>query len=202
MPCRDAPADVDAEGVPGVTRARVLIIGVATALVVAVLTVLLTTSRSPDLVLQIRPVPDDPLVTVFVGGDVQIAGLLTLPRGARVADALATAVVLPDADTTGMPMAAKLADGQQVLVPHRKQATPSSVLAATGSPVPVGPVNVNTASAEELDALPGIGPTIAARIITYRTEHGPFSSLDALDQVSGISARMVDELRDLATVGP
>lgn len=184
------------------TRARVLLVAAATALVVAVLTVLLSTSRSPDLILQIEPISDDSRVTVYVGGAVQAAGLYTLPRGARVADALATAVVLPDADTTGLPMAGKLADGQQVTVPHRRQGTPVNGPAGSGTPVPSGPVNVNTASAADLEALPGIGPALAARIIAYRTEHGPFVSLDALDQVRGISARMVEELRNLATVGP
>ncbi|HET9014229.1 MAG TPA: ComEA family DNA-binding protein [Thermomicrobiaceae bacterium] len=182
------------------TRARLLVIGAVVALVAAVLTVIVRASDAPDLVLKIQPIADDSTVTVYVGGAVRSAGLYTLPRGARVADALATAVVLPDADVTGIPMAGRLADGQQVLVPRRAPAA-SPVSAVSASPPPTGPVNVNTASAAELESLPGIGPTLSQRIVEYRTQHGPFANLDALDQVRGISARMVDEWRGLATTG-
>ena len=65
-----------------------------------------------------------------------------------------------------------------------------------------GPININTASAAELEALPGIGPALAERIIEYRNEHGPFSTIDALVDVQGVSERMVEDFRDQVTVGP
>jgi competence protein ComEA len=72
---------------------------------------------------------------------------------------------------------------------------------AFATPTDASPININTADASELDRLPGIGPAISSRIVEYRTEHGPFTIIDDLSLVSGISARMVDEMHTLITVG-
>lgn len=193
----------------GLTRARLIVLGVAVTIAVAVLTVVLRAERSRDLVLQIEPVGDTSTLTVYVGGAVRSPGLYTLPRGSRVAEALEQAGLLSDAEVGGLPMADRLRDGQSLFVPHRRatvsQPPPQSSASApdstessglSGAP---GPVNVNTASQAELESLPGIGPVLAQRIIAHRTTYGPFATLDDLDAVRGISARMVESLRGLAT---
>ncbi|MFL5761417.1 MAG: ComEA family DNA-binding protein [Thermomicrobiales bacterium] len=86
-------------------------------------------------------------------------------------------------------------------VPTRDPNQPAPIDQARPSAV-AGPININTATAAELDTLPGIGPAIAARIVAYRDSHGAFASVDELADVSGISARMVDNLRPLITTGP
>lgn len=99
-------------------------------------------------------------------------------------------------------MAGRLADGDLVTIPVRSQ--PSTDGSSQASPDPAsqdGLININTASLGELDQLPGIGPTIAQRIIDFREFNGPYTSIDQLAEVTGISETMVDELRDLVTIG-
>lgn len=118
-------------------------------------------------------------VVVDVAGKVEHPGLRTLPSGSRVADALRLAGgPLPDTDTDGLNLARVLTDGEQI-----------AVGTAAGPPVPGGaktPLSLNHATAEQLDTLPGVGPTLAQRITLYRQAHGGFRSLDQLRQVSGI----------------
>jgi competence protein ComEA len=190
------------------TRARLILLGVAAAIAVAVLTAVLRAERSRELVLQIEPVGDTNMLTVYVGGAVRAPGLYTLPRGSRVAEAIAQADLLDEADVAGLPMADHLRDGQTLIVPERRAMSSQPVASGDGSAItsavpvgvaPPGLVNVNTASQAELESLPGIGPVLAQRIIAYRTTHGPFATLDDLEAVRGISARMVESLRGLAT---
>lgn len=192
------------------TRARLILLGVAAAIAVTVLTAVLRAERSRQLVLQIEPVGDTNTLTVYVGGAVRAPGLYTLPRGSRVAEAVAEADLLDEADVVGLPMADLLRDGQTLIVPQRRAtlaqtvADPGHALTTSAVPVdaaPAGLVNVNTASQAELESLPGIGPVLAQRIIAYRTTRGPFATLDDLEAVRGISARMVESLRGLATTG-
>jgi competence protein ComEA len=170
-------------------------------------------SREPDLVLKIEPIGPGSDVTVYVGGAVANPGLYTLPAHARVAQAVEQAGPLENADTSSISMAVTLKDGQQVYVPRgagrsvtstEPAPAPASVVAALASPPASGHriINVNSAPASELEALPGIGPALAARIIEYRDTYGPFESLDALADVRGISPRMIDEFRSMATTGP
>ncbi|MDI3341192.1 MAG: ComEA family DNA-binding protein [Sphaerobacter sp.] len=186
------------------TRARLLLLGVAATITVAVLTVVLLAQQSQDVVVQIEPVGDPRTLTVYVGGAVRTPGLYTLARGSRLAEAVEQAGLLPEADIAGLPMAEPLRDGQSVVVPRQRPTPPpvplgsSPRLAVSEAP---GLVNINTASQAELERLPGIGPVLAQRIITYRTEHGPFATLDDLAAVRGISARMVESLQGLATTG-
>jgi competence protein ComEA len=109
-------------------------------------------------------------------------------------------------------MAAVIEDADQIIVPAlRTAATPASVRPVSGASgvATVEPpattqaaININTATTTELDALPGVGPAIAARIIEHRELNGPFRTVDDLEAVSGISQRMVNEMRHLITVGP
>lgn len=135
-------------------------------------------------------------VTVSVVGRVARPGLVVLPGGSRVADAIAAAGgLLPDADPAAVNLAALLSDGQQVLVGVPGAAVPA------GAPAPApGRVSLNTAGVAELDALPGIGPVLAQRIVDHRAENGPFTAVEQLEDVPGIGPVVFDELADLVSV--
>jgi competence protein ComEA len=141
---------------------------------------------------------------VHVAGWVRHPGVYELRQGDRVIDAIRLAGgARRGADLSVLNLAAPLTDGQQVLVPRPVPGGPSpAVVPTTGaSPgAPGGLVNVNTASAEELETLPGIGEVLAATIIQYREEHGPFTSVDQLLDVSGIGEVTLEEIRELVTV--
>lgn len=129
---------------------------------------------------------------VHVVGAVRRPGLYRLKAGARVADALARAGgVTAKARVELVNLAAPLADGQQVVVPRR-----GAVGAAAGS-APGGPVHLNTATLEQLDELPGIGPVTAQKILDYREQHGALGSVDELDAIPGIGPARLAQIRDL-----
>ena len=139
-------------------------------------------------------------VVVDVVGQVATPGLVTLPAGARVADALAAAGgVLPGTDPAGINAAAVLSDGQQVAV-GVPGAAPSGAASTSGGGPATGLVDLNTATLADLDALPGIGPVLAQRIVDHRAEQGPFASVEQLDDVSGIGPALFADLEPLVTV--
>jgi competence protein ComEA len=133
-----------------------------------------------------------PMLTVHVAGLVRRPGLVQIPEGSRVADAIAAAGgLLPGSSTESINLAAPVADGEQVVVPGNGQGPlPSS------SASPDGKLHLNLATAAELDALPGIGPVIAERIVSFREEFGPFQSVDDLLDVPGIGEARLADLRD------
>lgn len=132
-------------------------------------------------------------LVVDVAGAVRRPGLYHLATGTRIADAVAAAGgATAKADVTLVNLAAPLADGEQVLVPARGVAA-----AAGGAPSPTAPLDLNTASADELDALPGVGPATAQRIIDYRQAHGPFRSIAELEGVPGIGPSKLAQLKGL-----
>jgi competence protein ComEA len=135
------------------------------------------------------------LLVVDVVGAVRRPGLLRLAKGSRIADAVARAGgATRRADLAQVNLAAPIADGEQVVVPARGGAGTSGTAAAAP---PAGPVHLSTATAEQLDTLPGIGPVTAQKIVDYRTQHGTFSSVDELDAIPGIGPAKVDQLRGL-----
>jgi competence protein ComEA len=140
-----------------------------------------------------------PRLVVDVAGAVRRPGLYRLQKGARIADAVARAGgATAKAALDGVNLAAPLADGEQVVVPERAPGVSSGAApAAPGGPGAAGPVSLSTATAEQLDALPGIGPVTAQKIVDYRSEHGSFHSVDELDAVSGIGPAKLDQLREL-----
>ena len=150
-------------------------------------------------------------LVVHVAGSVVTPGLVGLPAGARVADAIAAAGGLaPTADADRLNLAESLVDGQRVFVPVVGQEPPPQVplsggtVSAGGSPGAAGPVprvSLNSATAEELDALPGVGPSTAAAIVAYRDQNGPFTSIDDLLDVRGIGPAKLEGLVDLVQVG-
>jgi competence protein ComEA len=150
---------------------------------------------------------------VDVSGKVRSPGIQRLPAGSRVADALrAAGGVRPGANTDGLNRARLLVDGEQVLVgvPPGAGAVPGTGPGGGGAGVagagaggavagaaPPTPVSLNTATADQLDTLPGVGPVLAQHIIDYRTQHGGFRSVDELREVNGIGDRRFADLRNL-----
>jgi competence protein ComEA len=148
-------------------------------------------------------------VVVHVAGAVVSPGVRRLPPGSRVTDALdAAGGALPGADLPRINLAALLVDGQQVYVPKPGEEVPVAAAgvpggvgaAGSGGPVPGAAVDLNTATAEQLDTLPGVGPATAAAIIAHREQHGPFTSVDQLLDVRGIGEARLEQLRDLVSV--
>jgi competence protein ComEA len=137
-------------------------------------------------------------VVVDVAGKVRRPGLVTVPAGARVADALrAAGGVVPGTDLASLNLARKVVDGEQIVV---GEAAPAAVGGASGSPGPTNPINLNTASASDLDQLPGVGPVLAQRIVDWRTSHGAFTSVSQLRQVTGIGDSKYADLQPLVRV--
>lgn len=139
-------------------------------------------------------------LTVHVAGAVNSPGLYTIAEGSRVADVLSKAGgAAPDAILDNLNLAAKLKDGEKVLVP-RQAGTASGEDAAPQGDSSSSAVNINTASVDELDKLPGVGPSLAKRIVEYRNKNGQFSSVEELDNVSGIGPSKLESLKDLVTI--
>jgi len=133
-----------------------------------------------------------PKLVVHVAGAVRRPGLYRLAEGKRVADAVARAGgATAPADTAAINLAAPLADGMQVVVPSR-------VAGAAGAAA-LGRVSLNSASTAELDALPGIGPVTAQKIVDHRLAHGGFRSVDDLDAIPGIGPARIEQLRKLVS---
>jgi competence protein ComEA len=137
-----------------------------------------------------------PVLVVDVVGAVRRPGLYRLPQGSRIADAVARAGgATKRAQIALVNLAAPLADGTQVVVPSRAPAAAGGTSASPSAPA--GPVHLNTATLEQLDGLPGVGPVTAQKILDYRQQHGSFSSVDELDAIPGIGPSRLDNLREL-----
>jgi competence protein ComEA len=144
-------------------------------------------------------------VVVHVAGAVESPGLYHLAASGRVDDAVrAAGGATSQADVGALNLASPLQDGMRVYVPVAGQPVPvvvgPVVVGPPGSGPPAGPLNINTAATDELDSLPGVGPSTAAAIVSYRQAHGPFTSVDDLADVRGIGPAKLDALRPLVTV--
>jgi competence protein ComEA len=144
---------------------------------------------SPAASTQVPASASPQVVVVDVTGAVKRPGVYRFSSGARVLDAVRKARAGRGAQLSGLNLAERLADGEQVVVPRRGEAPPSGAATGTGSAPAI--VHLNSATLEQLETLDGIGPALAQRMIDFRTLHGGFRSLDELDQVSGFGpARM------------
>lgn len=148
-------------------------------------------------------------IVVEVRGEVYVPGVYELSPGARLQDAITAAGGLSkEADLSTVNLARRLRDGELVVIPALPApgSTPTIPAAGVGEATSAedsrGKININTATAEELEALPAVGEVTAARIVAYREQNGPFRSVDDLIHVQGISDRTIDEFRDLVTIGP
>lgn len=138
----------------------------------------------------LQPSAEEQTITVHVAGAVLRPGLVELTGPARVGDAVAQAGgATQDADLTAINLAAPLTDGAQVVVPLRSSG-------GSGQPrEDGGPIHLNTADADQLDGLPGVGPVLAARIVAHREAHGPFETVEDLLDVPGIGEAKLAEIR-------
>jgi competence protein ComEA len=151
--------------------------------------------------------PPEPLV-VAVAGKVARPGLVRVAAGARVADVLAAAGgPLPGTDLAGVNLARRVSDGEQVAVgvagapdAGSTSTTGAGAAGSSGTPGTAAPLDLNAATVEQLDALPGVGPVLAQRIVDYRTAHGRFESVDQLREVDGIGDSKFAALRSKVTV--
>ncbi|MBE4719989.1 ComEA family DNA-binding protein [Pseudarthrobacter sp. AB1] len=152
-------------------------------------------------------------VIIHVAGAVAVPGVVQLPAGSRVHQAVAAAGGgTPTADLNRLNLAAVLTDGQKLFVPQAGEEIPAGSSDSSGPPGEAGEVtgggtasaegkvNLNTASIEELDALPKVGPVLAQRIVDWRKEHGPFKSVEELDAVDGVGPKMLETLLPLVGV--
>lgn len=132
-------------------------------------------------------------LVVDVAGAVRRPGVYRLPAGARVVDAVERAGgPAGGALLEGINRAARLVDGQQVVVPSR---TATAAAAAVGESAQAGPIGLGSATVEQLDTIDGIGPVTARKIVEYRDQHGGLASVDQLDEVSGIGPATMESLR-------
>jgi competence protein ComEA len=139
------------------------------------------------------PTPTPGLLTIYVSGAVSTPGVYSLPEGSRVEAAIQAAGGLTSgAETESINQAALLEDGQQVNIPGNVDT----------SKIVVGRVNINTATAVEMDALPGIGPTTSQAIVDYRLQNGPFQFIQDIQNVPGIGPATFDKIKNYITVGP
>jgi competence protein ComEA len=150
------------------------------------------------------PSPSQAALVVDVAGKVRRPGVVTLPGGARVIDAIKEAGGLrPGARTGTLNLARHVVDGEQILVgvtASPAAAQPGVAPGAPGAPAPGAPLDLNAATVAQLDQLPGVGPVLAQRVIDYRTQHGAFRSVDELRQVSGIGPAKFADLKGLVRV--
>lgn len=142
-------------------------------------------------------------ITVYVCGNVKNVKNVTLPKESRVEDAIKLAGgVTANADLNGINMAQKLSDEDMVYIPKKGEIIEANRKNTTASPSTIkqGKLNINKASAQELDALPGVGPSIAKKIVEYRNTKGGFKSIEDLNNVSGIGAEKYKDIKDLITI--
>jgi len=171
---------------------------------------LITTEITPTPEPTVAPTPTPAPVRVYVTGAVVNSDVYFLPVGSIVKDAIVAAGGLaPEADRERINQALELKDQQQIHVPRIGEGDPPPLVqggsaneSAGDSPSAgsSGPINLNTATLEELDSLPGIGPAIAGRIIDYRENNGGFNTVDEITQVSGIGEATLAKFRDTVTV--
>ncbi len=187
-------------------NALYVLLGVMAGFVLA--GVLVFVSRAPaGEPIVLRPAPTSVPIAVHVIGAVPRPGLYSFPEGARVQTAIdAAGGLLAEADAGALNLAALLEDGQQLEIPYQAGSEPTDTVdlpsseTATPNPNPdVDLININTATLEELDALPSIGATTAQKIIDYRELHGPFTTIEDIMNVSGIGPATFDEIKDLIT---
>jgi competence protein ComEA len=195
---------------------QTLVLGIFIGLLATGL-VLLVASRPRGQPITLRPAPTAAPLVVYITGAVNHPGVYNLLINSRVNDALAAAGgIAPEGDATLLNLAAPLHDGERIWVPAQTTPTPTMPVLPTETnrtqkptatptlvpPSPQHPLNINTASLQELQTLPGIGPTRAQQIIDYRQANGLFMAPEDLMKIPGIGTGTFAKLKDLITVQP
>ena len=179
-----------------------LALGVVGMVLVGLAAAFLQRPAPAPLVVQVptpRPSPSPAIVPIAVSvvGEVGRPGLYHLPPGSRIDDAVrAAGGATETADVHRLNLAARLADGQQILVPRKIEALGGGAAAPTLPQL----VNINQATVPELDRLPGIGPVTAQRIVAYRDQHGPFTSIEQLREAKLVNQATWEKMKDLITI--
>ncbi|MBN1666708.1 MAG: ComEA family DNA-binding protein [Anaerolineales bacterium] len=172
--------------------------------------ILLSSQPPRGSAIALLPPPTPAPLMIHVSGAVNQPGVYALAAGSRVVEAIDKAGGFrPDADQNALNLAGQLQDGERLFVPIKPTVQPTAsitnLLPASGPTLPpattaAGLININTASQEQLESLPGIGPVTAQKIITYRQENGPFTSIDAIQLVSGIGPVTFEKIQALITI--
>ncbi|GAA1738136.1 hypothetical protein GCM10009809_36550 [Isoptericola hypogeus] len=202
----DAGSDVGAVGSPGPSAAGAPVDAAASGSSVAE-----AEGDDPEAGSAVAASPGQAVVHVV--GEVREPGLVTVPADARVADAVeAAGGPTRQADTAALNLARAVVDGEQIVVPEPGEAVPGGGASSSGDAdadgvgasgtagAAGGVLDLNTAQAPDLDALPGIGPVLAERIVAWRDDNGSFTSVDELEEVSGIGPSVLEQVRDLVRV--
>jgi competence protein ComEA len=182
-----------------------LVAGILFGLFVAALVWVVSRNPSGEAV-TLRPVPTEKPIIVHISGAVPRPGVYALPDGARVQDIISAAGgFLAEADKELINLARVLEDGEKLDIPYGEGFSPVLPTPVVSIIIPGDDedlININTASSFELETLPGIGPTIAQRIIEHRETNGPFLAIEDIVNVSGIGPGIYERIKDLITVGP
>ncbi len=196
------------------SRIQIIRIGFLTIVGLIVFFVIYSILKRPEpasaplvITLQPRPTeepatPTPATINVYVSGAVSHPDVYALPLNSIVKDAIAAAGgAIAEADLDRINLALRLSDQMQIYVPRKGEAAPPPN-GGSAPGAPTGKININTATAEELDKLPGIGPSIAKAIIDYRTANGPFKTIEDINNVKGIGDALFAKIKDSITVGP
>ena len=193
-----------------------VLIGLVAGFVLAAILLIVTRLPAGQPV-TLEQAPTQAPVVIQIIGSVVKPGVYSLPDGSRVEDAVdAAGGLLAEADSDSVNLAARLEDGQQIIIPSLGGPANGSALAPTSTPIPftvistlpptavssTNLININTATVQQLDTLPSIGPVTAQSIVTYRQQHGPFQHIEDIMNVSGIGPVTFDKIQKLITVGP
>lgn len=176
--------------------AAVVVSLIASALITTTLLIVADRIDRPHLVATDASLPT---IAVQIDGAVATPGTYRLPGGSRLDDLVGRAGGLTgEADVTSVNLAARVGDGEVVRIPARSTSVPTQP--AAGTATAAARVNINTASMADLERLPGIGPVLSERIVAYREANGPFTSLDQIAEVDGISTGLLEQLRPMITL--
>ncbi|MHB0922852.1 MAG: helix-hairpin-helix domain-containing protein [Bellilinea sp.] len=180
---------------------KILIFGLLAGLLAAAL-ILIVAAPGYGEPVTLLPTPKKADISIYITGAVQNPGVYVLPAESRVESAVQAAGGWEDkADRNAVNLAALLTDGQTIYIPVPGEEPPTVVVNEKSKSLVIGEIiNINTASSELLEELPGIGPTKASDIVAYRQKNGAFDTIEAIQNVPGIGPGLFEDIQDLITV--